>query len=56
MKYNTLEELRGAHRIKALRYYHRVKDDPEFKEKRSKRDKERYAKKKLEIKNEELKK
>lgn len=46
MKYTTLEQLRKAHRIQALKYYNKVKDDPEYKEKRSKRDKARYAKKK----------
>lgn len=46
MKYTTLEQLRKAHRTQALRHYYKVKDDPEFKEKRRKRDKARYAKKK----------
>lgn len=34
MKYKTLEELREAHRIKALAHYNKVKDDPEYKERR----------------------
>ena len=43
MKYTTLEEVREAARKRALKYYNKVKDDPEYKEKRNKRNKERYA-------------
>lgn len=49
MKYNTLEELREAHRIKALAYYNKVKDDPEFKKKRKDIRRKSYLKKKNQI-------
>lgn len=44
MKYTTLEELREANKKRALKYYNKVKDDPEYKAKRNKRNKERYEK------------
>lgn len=46
MKYTTLQELREANRKRALKYYNKVKDDPEYKALRKKRDKERYEKRK----------
>lgn len=50
MKYKTLEEVRAAARKRAMKYYNKVKDDPEYKEKRNKRNKERYERIKNQLK------
>lgn len=36
IKYNTLEEVREAARRRAMKYYNKVKDTPEYKEKKRK--------------------
>lgn len=47
----TLEEYREKSRQRSLKYYHKVKDDPEFKAKRRERDRKRYRKMMEEFKN-----
>lgn len=51
MKPQTLEEYRANARARSLKHYNKVKDDPEFKAKRRKRDKLRYDRMMAKFKN-----
>ena len=51
MKPQTLEEYRANARVRALKHYNKVKDDPEFKKKRRERDRLRYKKIMEELRN-----